>query len=283
LPEVPCRGDLFHVARDWDRAVTYLENRAYAALEVCTRRERQEAPGRRRGRPAKVVDRPLEQVRSASDAAIALADEVRLLGEWLRQDVLAVAGPGSADRRELYDFIVSELEARVPSCAHRLGPIAGLLKGHRDELLAFARPLDEELDRMARAWEVAPQWPRRLLRARCRDPRDWRRWAEESAIRHRLGGGYDAACRMIDALIAGTVRASSVVENLNSRLRTYFSLRRHLGGDYLDLLRFYLNHRVLERSERAERQGKTPAELLTGQAHGHWLELLGFRRFARPG
>ena len=77
------------------------------------------------------------------------------------------------------------------------------------------------------------------------------------------------------------MRASSVVENLNGRLRTYFGLRRHLGPDYLELLRFYLNHRVLERSERTERQGKTPAELLTGAVHGHWLELLGFRRFAR--
>ena len=55
-----------------------------------------------------------------------------------------------------------------------------------------------------------------------------------------------------------------------------------IGPDYLDLLRFYLNHRVLERSERPERRGKTPAELLTGAAHGHWLELLGFTRFARP-
>jgi hypothetical protein len=29
------------------------------------------------------------------------------------------------------------------------------------------------------------------------------------------------------------VRASSVIENLNSRLRNYFFLRRHLGADYL--------------------------------------------------
>ncbi|MHB1558121.1 MAG: hypothetical protein ACYCU7_18845 [Acidimicrobiales bacterium] len=282
LPEVPCRGDLFHVIRDWEQVVTFLENRAYAALETCTRRERQEIPERRRGRPAKVVDQPLEQVQTACNAAMALADEVRLLGEWLRQDVLSMAGPCYADRQELYDFIVSELAARVPLCAHRLGPITRLLKGHRAELLAFARSLDEPLDQMAQAWEVAPQWLRRLLQARCRDPRDPRCWAEESAIRSHLRGWYDAACRSVDALIAGTVRASSVVENLNSRLRTYFSLRRHLGADYLELLQFYLNHRVLERSERAERQGKTPAELLTGQPHAHWLELLGLRRFARP-
>jgi hypothetical protein len=282
MPRVPCRGDIFHLIRDWEQAVTYLENRAYAALEVGARLERQRAPGRRRGRPVRVVDRSPESVRATCDAAVALADEVRLLGEWLSRDVLAVAGPCHADRRVLSDFIVSELEARAPSCPHRLGPIARLLKSRRDELLAFARALDEELGLMARAWGVAPEWLRRLLEARCRDPRDARRWAEEAAVRHRLGGRYEPAWRAIDALVAGTVRASSVVENLNSRLRTYFSLRRHLGPEYLDLLRFYLNHRVLERSERPERRGKTPAELLTGREHGHWLELLGFTRFVRP-
>ncbi len=281
MPRVPCRGDLFHVVRDWEQVVTYLENRAYASLAVEARLERQQAP-RRRGRPARVVDRPSQEVRAECAAAVALADEVRTLGEWLRHDVLAVAGPCHADRLVLYDFIVGELEARVPSCPHRLGPIARLLRDHRDELLAFARATDEELGRMAAAWEIAPQWLRRLLNARCRDERDPRRWAEESEVRRQLRGRYDLACRAIDALVAGTVRASSVVENLNGRLRTYFSLRRHLGADYLELLRFYLNHRVLERSERAERQGKTPAELLTGAAHDHWLELLGFRRFERP-
>ena len=135
---------------------------------------------------------------------------------------------------------------------------------------------------MAVAWGVAPEGLRRLLHARCRDESDPRRWAEESAVRPQLRGWHDAACRAIDALAAGAVRASSLVENLNSRLRTYFSLRRHLGPDYLESLRFYLNHRTLERSGRPERQGQTPAELLTGAAHGHWLELLGFNRFARP-
>ena len=72
-----------------------------------------------------------------------------------------------------------------------------------------------------------------------------------------------------------TPRSSSLVENLNSRLRNYFTLRRHLGTPYLDLLRFFLNHRRFVRSRRAERQGKSPRELMTGQGHPHWLTLLG--------
>jgi hypothetical protein len=282
LPQVPCRGDVFHLVRDLEQAVSYLENRAYDALEACARLEQEQVRVRRQGRPAQGVAQRLRRARAACERAIALADDVRLLGDWLRHDVLALAGPCHADRLVLCDFILAELQARVPACAHRLGPIYRLLKNRRDDLLAFARALDEELEQMAVAWGVAADGLRGLLNARCRDESDPLRWAEESAVRPRLRGWSHAACRAIDALAAGTVRASSLVENLNSRLRTYFSLRRHLGADYLDLLRFYLNHRVLERSERPERQGRTPAELLSGAAHGHWLELLGFARFARP-
>ncbi len=73
----------------------------------------------------------------------------------------------------------------------------------------------------------------------------------------------------------------SMVENLNSRLCNFFFLRRQLGAPYLELLRFFLKHRTFMRSQCPERVGKGPAELMTGQSHPHWLELLGFERFRR--
>ena len=82
-------------------------------------------------------------------------------------------------------------------------------------------------------------------------------------------------------ILAETVRASSLVENLNSRLRNYFFLRRHIGDDYLELLRCFLNHRPFLRSDRPERVGKSPAELLNGEPHAHWLAVLGYQRFSR--
>jgi hypothetical protein len=75
--------------------------------------------------------------------------------------------------------------------------------------------------------------------------------------------------------MARTPRSSSLVENLNSRLRNYFTLRRHLGGLYLDLLRFFLNHLRYMRSQLVERIGKSPRELMAGESHPHWLTLLG--------
>jgi hypothetical protein len=79
----------------------------------------------------------------------------------------------------------------------------------------------------------------------------------------------------VSRAMAQTPRSNSLVENRNSRLRTYFTLRRHLGNSYLDLLRFFLNHRRFTRSRCAERSGKSPREVMTGEDHPHWLTLLG--------
>ena len=76
--------------------------------------------------------------------------------------------------------------------------------------------------------------------------------------------------------MAQTPRCSSEVENLNSRLRNYFTLRRKLGGQYLELLKYFLNHRTFLRSRLPERVGKSPRQLMTGEVHLHWLTMPGF-------
>ena len=105
------------------------------------------------------------------------------------------------------------------------------------------------------------------------------RWEHYSRLRDRLGYKFHAIETQIKSVLENIVRASSVVENLNSRLRNYFSLRKQLGKDYLTILQFFLNHRRFMRSEREERVEKSPRELLTKQKHDHWLELLGFELF----
>jgi len=286
LPEVPCRGDIFHVLRDLEQLVGFLENRAYEALHCAERCRRQRETARRydrRGRAESIrgASRRLYLARDSSDVAITLVDDVALLMRWLRHDILTVAGPSHAERCALYDFVVAELKIRIPLCPHRLGPICRQLENQRDDLLAFARVLDEELERLGREFQIPTELLRQLLRAITRDEQDPRRWSEHAALQKQLRGRFHDVQAAVAELAAGTVRASSLVENLNSRLRSYFFLRRHLGPDYLALLQFLLNHRRLERSDRPERVGKTPAELLTGQSHPHWLKMLGYTRFRR--
>jgi hypothetical protein len=107
------------------------------------------------------------------------------------------------------------------------------------------------------------------------DVRDPRRGPRAAVLRQQLRGRFYELSEAVAAVVRCTVRASSVVENLNSRLRNYLFRRRHLGPDYVHLLQFFLNHRRFLRSEHAERVNRSPAERLAGRRHAHWLELLG--------
>jgi transposase-like protein len=282
LPEIPCRGDVFHALYNLGPLARYLENRAYEAMDVRAKLERNQATAEhRRGRKDQSLASKLSYARSAEAKAIALADEVGLLARWLRHDILSVAGPQYTIRRDLFDFVVAELRARESAFPHRIRPVRTLLENQRDNLLAFAVDLDRDLTTLAQEWQISVTTAREVLQVQFLPTRDPKRWRREAALRETLRGRYHGVCADVQELSNQVVRASSLVENLNSRLRTYFFLRRQLGPDYLTLLQFFLNHRRYLRSEDPSRIGKSPAELLTGEPHAHWLELLGHTRFKR--
>jgi hypothetical protein len=221
------------------------------------------------------------RVARAEQQAIALAEDMAVLLRWLREDVLAVAGPAYSTRCMLYDFVVEELRLREALCPEYLTPVRKYLENQRDALLAFAVPLERDLGKLAARYEVPLDLVREALAVEALSPYDVRRGPRQRALSQRLAGRYQPLRVAVAALRRNVVRASSVVENVNSRLRNYFTLRRHLGADYLKLLQFFLNHRRFLRSEHPDRVDQSPCELLMGKPHAHWLELLGYRLFHR--
>jgi hypothetical protein len=281
LHEVPCRGDVFHALANIGPLVRYLENRAYEAIDARTKLARKQATKRRRGCKDQGLGNKLSYARLAEAKAIALADEVALLANWLRYDILSVAGPEYAIRRDLLDFVVAEFRARESACPNRIRPVRTMLENQGKNLLAFTVQLDRDLEHLAQDWQISVATARDVLQVQCLPMWDSKRWPRVAALRETLRERFHGVCADVRALSDRVVRASSLVENLNSRLRSYFFLRRQLGNDYLTLLHFFLNHRRYLRSEDPNRVDKSPAELLTGKPHAHWLELLGCTRFSR--
>ena len=189
-------------------------------------------------------------------------------------DVLALAGPNLATRRELFDFITDELERLEPGDVRRIRPVRIALRNQRDDLLAFAGVLDQKLTAIARTLEISQSHVRETCMLHRLAKTSTTYWQEWNRLRAKIGDKFRALLEAVSRIMARTPRSSSLVENLNSRLRNYFTLRRHLGRPYLDLLRFFLNHRRYMRSQLAERVGKSPRELMTGERHPHWLTLL---------
>jgi hypothetical protein len=283
MPNVPCRGDVFHALHEITPVVAFLENRAYdtiAAHDKLERKKTQMQQQARRDQQGQLqsLSHKIAALAKEQAKAIPLADDVAVLARWLRADIFAVSALPYDDRGALFDFVVAELQARVTLCPQRLNPVCTLLKNHRDQLLAFAWQLDQDLIDLAADFKVPLAIVREMLDVQTLDKRRPHRWQKEAALRHRLGSRFHPLEQAVRGLSKQVVRASSIIENLNSRLRNYFFLRREIGSGYLELLQFFLNHRRFLRSECPERVHKSPAELLTGEAHLHWLEMLGYSR-----
>jgi len=282
LPGVPCRGDVFHAWHTAMPLVRYLDHRGYDAIATRSRlHERQARSEHRQGRKDRSLAAQLRYAREAETQAVTLADEVAALIGWLRQDILSVPGPDYASRCALYDWIVAELRVRESLCPHKIRPVRCLLENQRDHLLAFAKQLDEDLQALTEEFAVPAAVVEETRQVLSLPANRAERWQREKVLWQRWGSRYGLLREAVAATLGQVVRASSAIENLNSRLRSYFFLRRHLDGDSLALLQFFLNHRRFVRSAHVDRVGKSPAELLSGKSHPHWLELLGYTPFSR--
>lgn len=278
--DLPCHGDLFHAEKSLTELSSFLANRARACTAARQKIEHKHEQIERSCK-RQTLGRKLYLARREEHRARTLAADVQVLTDWMCQDVLAVAGGPLAERQDLYDFVVTQLERYQGDCSPRIGPVVRMLRNHRTDLLAFVEVLQEELAQVAQRFAVPLTTVQALCEIEALDKRSalyWQRTAQwQTILKDRW---YPIHHAVLEAM-AQTPRASSLVENLNSRLRSYFFLRREIGHGYLHLLRFFLNHRRFLRSDRPERVGKSPAEILTGQTHPHWLELLGYTRFHR--
>ena len=270
----PCHGDVFHIQHQYEGLANTLSRLAKGAR---SRRQKLEARIDRIGQRVRDDERAvhLDLARQVEARAACLARDVRTLTQWLSHDVLALAGTALATRQVLFDFIVEELARREPDDPRRIRTVRIALQNQRDDLLGFAGVLDEKLIAIAQAHEISITIVREacvLHRLPSTSTAYWQGW---NRLRTKTGDKFHALFDAVRLALVQTPRSSSLVENLNSRLRNYFTLRRNLGGSYLSLLQFFLNHRCFMRSQRAERKGKSPRELMTGQDHPHWLTLLG--------
>src|SRR3954452_13450693 len=189
--DTPCHGDVFHIQRRCKGLADTLSRLAQGAT---SRRQTAQVGTGRAGQRAPDVElaTQLALARLTEARASYLARDVRTLVQWLRHDVLAVAGSDLATRRELFDFIVAELMVREPEDARHIRPVRVALQNQRDDLLAFAGVLDAELASIARAHAISEPLVREacvLHRLPTTSPAYWQGW---NRLRAKLGAKFHA-------------------------------------------------------------------------------------------
>ncbi len=144
-------------------------NRAYAALEACQKLERQVRSLEREisleaYKKLKKIQSQLEAGRLEAKARVQLADDLTLLGKWMKQDVLALAGSDLPTREALFDFVVQELKSRQHLCPDRLIRLGRGMVLQRRQLLSFVGYLDSQWEQIAQDQQVPAYLVSEVLR-----------------------------------------------------------------------------------------------------------------------
>lgn len=280
-PDTPCYGDTFHPIYYFTNVINALEKQAYTAIAKRDELEKKMDQAKKHGN-GRSLSKQLSLARHHESVLIRVVDDIFILLQWMREDVLAISGLGFESRKLLYNFVMDELKSLEElSKNQKISKMRRSLEGQRDTLLGFSNLIDQGLQNISERFQVPVYLLRELMNLQGQPPTTPSYYSQISRLHHHFQDKFPAVQQAVIELKSHIHRASSMVENLNGRLRNYFFLRRQIGSSYLDLLRFFLNHHSFMRSKHPERVGKTPAQLLTGQPHPHWLELLGFTLFKR--
>jgi len=279
-PKVPYDIDNFHIIKDLMDMRRYFRNCLKTA--ITNRITLQEKVDKAiLTKKMTNYNNQLEVANMKEEEVKYLSQSIDVLVSWMQHDILNMPGLEPESRYELFDFVLYELDQLAKCHPHRIQSVCTTLKNQKQFLLAFTEVLNNKFEIIADefVYPLEKIWEMCALQ-RCQHS------SNTYAIRSLPLQDYfdtdfdeveDAVLKALDT----TERTSSMVENLHSRLKPYFYLRREIGFGYLGLLQFYLNHTPFQRSERSERQGKTPTEILSGKAHPHWLEMLGYQRFKK--
>jgi len=276
-------ADYFHEFRDLFELLHQLERKAYAAIGT----EDDAAPKFARAKSEANLAKRLQQYDTAHHAceqAMALYDQLAMLLHLLRETLQLCSPHGRLRTVEnvrseltlLFDMIA---ELNCAALTHTLQPI----RTHIDDILVpFAQaeaihtalhavvPHDA-LDFLVLAWHhdhLVYQSGAKPKRYHQKERDFWLACAEGL-----LGNEFDTLKALVFDKLDTIVRASSLVEMVNSLIRPYLnSCKGQITQETLNLIMFYHNHR---RYKSGKRQGKAPIELLTGKPlEASWWELL---------
>ena len=157
--------------------------------------------------------RQLGDARKKETDSIYLYDSVKILTEWMQNDILSLAGPTLEERKELFEFVVQELQALEPLCSYRIQPVIRYLKNQKDDLLAFAGALDKKLKQVSKEFEVDQEIVREICLIQGISDPD-KRWQHQAKIQNILKPkevGVNFTTRFLSAVVALIIVGNSIV------------------------------------------------------------------------
>jgi hypothetical protein len=270
FPEVEIQADTFHALYDMGKEVSKLERKALKLINSEYELE-QKLAGKK---PRAKHKESLEELQPKVKEAIFQYDLIAILYGWLKM-LLNFSGYSLIDTHILSEWVLQELEVAAignPGLIKEVIKVRKLLPS----LLSFIGRLERGMEVVARDASVPPEALQLMYRQMSYSPESIQGIEIHCDLVCLLGNQYMEVYDKFQALLNTTKKASSLVENLNGRIRVFIEVKRIIPTQFFVLMKVFYNTRRYKRSRCKERIGKSPLELLTGAPQPDFLAALGF-------
>ena len=270
FPDIIIQGDTFHAAYGMGKEISKAERKAEAAIKAESELEnRVQGP-----RPKQKTIEKLEKIKPETDELINVYDTLSILFCWLKT-LLGFSGYSVSDSFELITFVLDEtrkVSAKFPGIIKEADKIRNMLPS----LLTFISRLEKAFEACAETYGIPLDVFQAMYRQLAYSVQSYEFLEIEYSLWDRLKDGYGMARELFSQQLKSVKKASSLVENLNGRIRKYMDVKRIVPTGFFVLMKVYFNMRRYRRSRCPERVGKSPLELLTGEPHADFLDALGY-------
>lgn len=269
FPDATMQPDIFHWLMELGKEISAQERKAYAMLSDYYKWE--EALNGRR-----IHEKTFEKLLSLEEklpSVLERCDELQILYQWLRE-MIDYHGYHYEDAVSMCRWILKRMEEAAGEGCHRLKKVLAKASRNLPSVLGCLKRGEDALKAYAAEHGYSSEAFILMYRLQGYQPGSMEYQAADRRIRHLLKGAYGSCYLEIQGILEVVKRASSLVENLNGRLRKYMNLKRMVPKKFLTLLKVYFNTKRYRRSRKAERVGKSPLELLTGKRQKDFYDIV---------
>lgn len=272
FPKINMQSDIFHALRKIIKGMSMLERAVYKLI-------RKEYELQRKCLKAfdKNSDKYLNTFEIASAKvmkSIEMYDNANILYGWIKE-AFELGGTYHDERIFILEYTTDELD-QLENKNDYINAGIKYLRNHKKDLLTFVLTATQQIEQFAKNEDLPPEVLYMMWEQKKYSPTSSMYNILEGKIGETLKNRYAYIKNAFKQLMKKVVRASSMVECINSLIRPYLFLKRTVKGKFLDLLQFYFNTRKYRRSRCNERKGKSPIELLTNKTYPQPLEIIGY-------
>lgn len=269
-PDVEMQADTFHVIYGMGKEISRVERNVYKLIngEYALKANLESK------KPRKKNEEKLTELRPKTAEKIKIYDKLYILFSWIKE-MLSFSGYNLEDSVSLLTWILQEMEAiavNEPGIGKEVSKVLKMLPN----LLIFIKRLEGSMETCARETGIPAQAFQLMYRQRSYSASSEQSNEIQCQLVYMLRERYTEANDHFQKMLTTTKKASSLVENLNGRIRVYMEVKRVVPTRFFTLMKVYFNTRRYSRSRCRERIGKSPLEILTGISQPEFLEALGY-------